>query len=676
LRINISPKLGLLLLSAVTIVSICIATTFLLWEQRNRELEHARIETLSINRMLMEQTEQIFSSVDLLLLGVQERLNSDFGSRLALDSMPVQLLLAAKSSGMGNVSSVFLVDADGQVVNTSREKKVNANVSNREYFRAFSEGKMTGLFIGVPELSRVDDRLTLHLSRKLEDRNGGLRGVVAVSVKLDEFARLYDQARLDFIRPIGLYLDNGRLIATLPERSEEIGVENPAIKKAITSLSEGETRRIPGATKDDESYFLGNVRDFPLAIAVSEEAGQALAEWRQGAMPIVIVASAVCILIAIVTAMLIHHMERQALLRKALDDADRRYRGTVDSLLDAIIAVDTSLKITMFNPAAERMFGISAHQAIGMPMDRLLPERFRNEHQAHIGNFLAADEGQAHTFVPQIDILGLRADCTEFPIESTISKSIFNGQLQLTAVLRDVTERRRAEHRLSEMNQQLRTLSARLQEVREQERAHIARELHDEQGQQLTGLKLDLTWLANRLHEGKVVDLDKVDQMRHLLDATIASVRQMSVELRPLILDDLGLPEAIAWQCAELEKRAELVIDLDINLPENATDPAQSIALFRIVQESLTNIVRHSHAGYVEIALEVDHEKNEIVLTIQDDGEGISDTKQRNGIGLISMRERATELGGSIAIDSTPGRGVRIEVRLPLARPDGAGDSI
>ena len=165
---------------------------------------------------------------------------------------------------------------------------------------------------------------------------------------------------------------------------------------------------------------------------------------------------------------------------------------------------------------------------------------------------------------PNIEITGLRADGTEFPIESTISQTLIEGKPQLTAVLRDITQRRRAEEDLREMNRQLRSLSASLQEVREQERTRIAMELHDDLGQQLTGLKLELSWLGGRLKEGRQATPDEVGAMRQLLDTAIASVRRIATELRPLILDDLGFGEAVAWQTAEFAKRSGLDITLDL----------------------------------------------------------------------------------------------------------------
>ena len=318
----------------------------------------------------------------------------------------------------------------------------------------------------------------------------------------------------------------------------------------------------------------------------------------------------------------------------------------------------------MFNPAAERMFGISAAEAIGMPMHMLVPDRMRAAHVEHVMRFMGAN-ARGPEMMSSLSIVGLRRDGSEFPIESTISKTRFDKQLQLTAVLRDVTERREAESRLAEMNRQLRTLSARLQDVREQERARIARELHDELGQQLTGLKLDLSWLTMRLQDGRQIDIGKIDEMRRMLDTSIASVRQISSDLRPLILDDLGLPEAITWQCSEVTKRTGLDISLNVGMLEEGIDASVATALFRIVQEALTNIVRHAGAERVEISLDNDADKDELLLVIKDDGRGISENVRRDGIGLLSMRERASELGGSFSIDSTEGRGVTIVVRIP-----------
>ena len=273
---------------------------------------------------------------------------------------------------------------------------------------------------------------------------------------------------------------------------------------------------------------------------------------------------------------------------------------------------------------------------------------------------------------PQLKITGRRGDGSEFPIESTISKSLIDGKLQLTAVLRDVTEQRRVESELREVNDQLRQLSASLQTVREEERTRISRELHDELGQQLTGLKLSFTWLATRLREGRATNASSVDEMREQLDAAVSSVRRISTELRPLILDDLGFDEAVLWHPREFSRRSALEVTLNLQAAREVQDDNLATALFRIVQESLTNTARHANATRISIDLVAP--ANRLVLTISDNGQGISDNAGRGGIGLVSMRERVNSIGGKFSIVSGAGVGTTIEVTVPRPAASAAGD--
>ncbi len=414
-------------------------------------------------------------------------------------------------------------------------------------------------------------------------------------------------------------------------------------------------------------YALSRVDRFPLLVTVGNDEVQTLASWRETAVPIAWGAGFVCFVIAIVGALLARRLAHEEALAKALSEADDRYQRTIDSVTDAIIAIDEAQTILLFNQAAERMFGLAASEVLGSPLERLIPEHLRDVHRQHFYSAMRAG-GNARQLMTPLEIVGRRADGAEFPIESTISRTLIDGKPQLTAVLRDITERRHAETEQREMNEQLRRLSASLLGVREQERTRIARELHDDLGQQLTGLKLDLSWLENRLREGRPAAPDKVAAMRQLLDDAIAAVRRISVELRPLILDDLGFGAAIAWQTAEFSKRSGIAITLDLQAADQVNDNALAIALFRIVQESLTNILRHAEATQASIRLVADAEG--VVLTILDNGKGLPTAEaSQKGMGLLSMRERATALGGHFSISGSSHGGAQIEVRVPIASP-------
>ncbi|HWA25826.1 MAG TPA: histidine kinase [Lacunisphaera sp.] len=229
-------------------------------------------------------------------------------------------------------------------------------------------------------------------------------------------------------------------------------------------------------------------------------------------------------------------------------------------------------------------------------------------------------------------------------------------------------ERRRAEERLRESHEQLRALSVYLQYVREEERTRIAREVHDELGQALTGLKLDLAWLAGRLPRSQRPLLEKIETMSGHVDETIQSVRRIATELRPGILDDLGLVAALEWQANEFQSRTGIECHVTSTLQDTMLDADLNTAFFRIFQETLTNIMRH--AGATRVDVHSTQEGGALVLTVRDNGRGIlpGEIKDRRSIGLVGMEERAALLGGEFAITGEPGRGTLVTVRIPLSR--------
>lgn len=664
---RVRPRNAVLALSTLTIFAIVLAVTLLLADLRKRELQHAHLETLSITNMLMENTVQAFDGIDQVLRGVQERLQSSVGKQFSLDSPEVHLLLSARIAGVKQVNGLFIINSDGIAINSSRDFPISPiDLSDRDYFKAFSTFKHNGLFVGKPVRKRVDNSWAINLARFVSDADGGRGVIVVAAVDLQYFEKLYDSLKIDFVRPIMLYFDDGTLVASLPRRENMIGDRAPELT-GETMPVDGEAPRLVTHISGDGSqqiFSLGHVARFPMVVSVADDQEEALSSWRETAFPIVLGSGVVCLFVLLVAAILMRELAREEKLATALNESYDRYQRTIDSVMDAIVGVDKNQSIVFFNPSAESMFGLAAEKAIGSQLERLIPERLRGAHRHHIVGFMHTDV-RSRTMAPSLEISGLRADGNEFPIEATISQTLIGGEPQYTAVLRDVTERRNAETELRKMNRQLQDLSASLQDIREQERSRIARELHDDLGQQLTGLKLELSWLSNRLKEGRPAPPEKMDTMRHQLDDAIAAVRRISTELRPLILDDLGFGEAVVWQAGVLSKRTGLEIDLDLSAAGLVKDDVLATALFRVLQESLTNIVRHANAERVEIRLVV--EGDNLVLTVRDNGRGIAAGVVKGGIGLVSMRERATALGGQFNISSVPGDGTVIEVRVPNA---------
>jgi signal transduction histidine kinase len=224
-------------------------------------------------------------------------------------------------------------------------------------------------------------------------------------------------------------------------------------------------------------------------------------------------------------------------------------------------------------------------------------------------------------------------------------------------------ELHRARERLRESEERLRALSMHLVSVREEERANIAREIHDELGQVLTGLKMDIAWLAARLAEPPLTA--KAGAMSELVESTIRAVRRIATGLRPEVLDDMGLVAGIDWQAKEFQKRTGIRCRMQLPPESTAFGSEQSITTFRIFQEILTNVARHAQATRLDVELNV--ADGRLLLAVADNGVGIAagQTNGRRSLGLLGMQERALRLGGEVRISGVPGKGTRVTLMLP-----------
>ncbi len=338
------------------------------------------------------------------------------------------------------------------------------------------------------------------------------------------------------------------------------------------------------------------------------------------------------------------------------------------SLLDAIPHAVIGLQNRIFNfanNAVQTIFGWRPEELIGKSV-RLF-YRSDADYEELARRFYSALERQ-------------RTFSTEFPCRkkdgtdiicmlrsSRIGDTLREGRVVVT--YEDITERIQAEKELELSREELRNLSAHQQSVREEERTRIAREIHDELGQALTALKMDLSWLKNRLPAGEKPLHAKARQMEKLADATIESVRRISQELRPGLLDDLGLAAAIEWQAADFQNRSGIACRAQLEADDLELDRDVATVLFRIFQETLTNIARHAGASKVSVRLE--REEGRILLTVADNGRGITKKQIDDGrsFGIIGMRERTHLFGGELKISGNCEEGTTVTVGIPLLHP-------
>ena len=358
---------------------------------------------------------------------------------------------------------------------------------------------------------------------------------------------------------------------------------------------------------------------------------------------------------------------------RSLQESEARKGAILNSALDAIITIDGQGRIVEFNPAAEKIFTRTRSAVLGQELaEVIIPPALREKHRRGLERFLT--RGHGPMIGRRVETTATRADGKEFPVELTVSKVSLAGPPLFTGFVRDITDRRRAEKQLRDSREQLRALAAYLQSVREEERTHIAREVHDELGQTLTGLKMDLAWLDKKMTEVSGNDdlrqfEERLKELPGRVDAIIGTVRKIATELRPPVLDDLGLEAAIEWQIQEFEKRTGIKCRFTGSPKHIDLDPARSTAVFRIFQETLTNVLRHAEASQVNIQLREEGDK--LILEVQDNGRGMTgrELSGTRSLGLLGMRERATMLDGEVNIIGRQGKGTTVGLRIPLHRP-------
>lgn len=350
--------------------------------------------------------------------------------------------------------------------------------------------------------------------------------------------------------------------------------------------------------------------------------------------------------------------------RHALANVQAQVGSIIESAMDAIVTIDEGQRVVLVNESAERMFGWDRDEMLGQPIDLLIPERYRNAHRGHVAHF--GRTGMTSRRMGDKTVLsGLRKSGQEFPIEASISHLTEDGQELYTVILRDITARLQAEQALHQSREELRELAAVSHNAREQEKSRIARELHDELAQALTALKMDVSWLAEKLPADDKLQA-KLHSMQDLLDDTVTATRRISADLRPLLLDDLGFAPAVEWLASNFSQRTGIPCEFAASAPDIDLPDPQATAVFRMLQECLTNIARHARATQVEINLE--RGDGEIAVSIQDNGCGfdIDAPRKSTSFGLLGLRERANLLDGRVMISSAPETGTLVDIRVPM----------
>ena len=333
----------------------------------------------------------------------------------------------------------------------------------------------------------------------------------------------------------------------------------------------------------------------------------------------------------------------------------------------AVIEFDVNGRVRQWNRAAIETFGYSREEAMGRHWSFIVPGAIHGQLDG-IWTAIVGQRGGKRSTNNNVTKDGRTISC-----EWTTTLLVDQGgrTIGVASLIQDITDRMQAEGELLKSREQMRILAARLQAVREEERTNLAREMHDVLAQELTRLKIDLVWLENRLVTSAHGTIPgalaaRVAEMTQVTDTAIQCVQQIATGLRPAVLDSLGLCAAVEWQAKDCEARSEIACRVSVPVQEPPVSREVATATFRILQESLTNVLRHAYATRVDVSLR--QKGDQLVLQVSDNGCGIRPKALSNpmSIGLAGMRERALLLGGELEVQSQPGSGTKIHMRLPL----------
>jgi two-component system sensor histidine kinase UhpB len=364
-------------------------------------------------------------------------------------------------------------------------------------------------------------------------------------------------------------------------------------------------------------------------------------------------------------------LRRRRMAQEALRLSQQRFEFVALATTDAIWDLNLQTKVVWWSEGLQKLFGYRSEDISSKFewwLERVHPddrERVTTSIQGIVesgGRTWAGEyrfRRQDQTYATVLDRGYIILDATGTPV-------------RLVGGLSDISQRRLAEQALENSRQQLRALTARLQFGREEERTKVAREIHDDLGQLLTAIKLNLEWLERKIgNNGKEMDLDpfleRILESGEMIQSAIQSVQRIATDLRPAVLDNLGLVEAIREETQRFEQRSGISCNLEAPSVPPQLSPQSSTAIFRVFQEALTNVARHARASVVRISLEI--QGDQILLQVEDNGKGIelAAIVDPHSLGLLGMTERASVLGGQVAVAAINPQGTRVTLRLPLA---------
>jgi PAS domain S-box-containing protein len=662
------------------IVVFCTGLAALMWVglayqvsyERDRAVERREAENDNLARLFEEHVLRTLAaaSVTLKQLATEYRLH---GERLDLAQY-----LRDRQPELEPYTVLSVVDAEGNLVLATMPFTKPQNFRLLENAQFHMRNASEHLFIAKPRSGTVSGRLTIYLTRRMNKPDGSFGGNTGVGMDPQYLSRFYEQIDLGPDSVVSLVGRDGVIRARQSNAraaSAEAGQDMNNSPLFTTYLRQHERGRFRGRSPVDgvtRLYSYRSVKAYPLVVLVGTSEDATLAGFEQRKRAYVSWASAASIVIFAFAAWALFQLSRQSRTGEKLRESEARYRTLFEQSPDGIVLADGAGRIVMANRHLEDLFGYRRGELPGRSIDMLVPERFRQAHARHRESY------QAAPLVRQVGtgraLFARRKDGTDFPVEIGLSPLHTSAGTLIIGIVRDVTERRRAEEKISAFMKRMRALSERIVAVQEEERRALAHELHDEIGQSLTAVKIHLQALEQAFEREVSVSTESLHEALLAVTRTLEQVRSLSLDLRPMQLDDLGLSVALRALLARDAAAAGWEAHFEEDSGPGRLASALELACYRVAQEALTNIMRHADATEVWVTLQ--KSDRVLQLTVRDNGSGFDvasarSTTDKPHLGLLGMEERVGNAAGRLEIRATPREGTEVSAIFPIAAEGG-----
>jgi PAS domain S-box-containing protein len=661
-----------LALGALAVVSVLAGTVLSLWRMHDEVTQLAERHLLGLAQVLAEQTLRSMHTVDAILRAAAEDVQRTGGRDQLTPSLELHQQLREIIAQTPYVSALIVSDASGRLVaHTAGFPPPPIDYGDSEFFRAHRDNPAMQARPSPPVVGRTDGERAITVSRGLNDPDGRFRGVIAAVVDPAYFLgpqglhELGPDGVVRLLRRDGVLLTGYPVaIAAATRNYRDSAVFTQGVGTGRELIHHGGT-----AVAGERISAIRLIDGYPLVVTVTSSVDFVLRTWYRSAALFGAIAAVTAVFLSLIALSLARQLRLDEELKSVIVESEERLQAIIQSAMDAIITVDAHQRIVLFNAAAEQIFRCPGAKAIGADVGRFIRGHLLQPQTGYVAGLDAA-RASMRKMGQHLALTGVGADGVEFPVDASVSQVQLRGTGLYIVILRDVTERRRAEQEIKRSQQELRGLAKAANKALEAERRRTARELHDELGQSLTALKMDLESVRSALPPGQPDLAQRTQAMHALLDSTIAATRRIAADLRPLMLDDLGLAAALDWLTHNFSKHTGIATDLVIDDSVAQVPEPIASALYRITQESLTNVAKYAQATMAEIRLERDGDW--VQLLVRDNGRGIeaADQDKRGAFGLLGIRERVSLLGGEVAIKGERGQGSELVARIPLAAAD------